>query len=74
MQLIFEPVRASWEAITRWGEPAMSLPKAAGFRWNSGLTRWTSTDPLAAVKLRDYADAATQARLDGRAPVSSTET
>lgn len=64
MQLVFEPARASWEAITRYGEPAMSLPKAAGFKWCSALTRWTSIDPLAALKLRDYADVITQAKLD----------
>ena len=64
MQSVCEPAGASWEAITRYGETGKSLPKAAGLRWNSSLIRWTSTDPMVVVKLRDYADAATQAKRD----------
>ena len=64
MQLIFEPSRGRWEAITKYGEPAMGLPKSVGFKWAPDIKRWHSADALAALKLREYADEATQSKLD----------
>jgi hypothetical protein len=70
MQLIFEGSRGRWEAITKYGEPAMGLPKAAGFKWDSGVVRWHSLDALAALKLREFADEPTQSKLDEVAAVA----
>jgi SWI/SNF-related matrix-associated actin-dependent regulator 1 of chromatin subfamily A len=70
MQLVFENARDRWEAITKYGDPAVDAVKAAGFRWDRGVTRWHHTDALVALKLRDYADKATQAKLDAVAAVA----
>jgi SWI/SNF-related matrix-associated actin-dependent regulator 1 of chromatin subfamily A len=48
----------------------MGLPRAAGFQWDRSVTRWHHGDALAALKLRDYADEGTQAKLDAAAEVA----
>ena len=62
MQLVFENSRNRWEAITEYGEG--SVPKAAGFRWQPDVKRWHAPDAFAAVRLKEYADAATQLKLE----------
>ena len=64
MQLVFESKRARWEAVTEYGEPAAQAAKASGFVWDRSVSRWHSSNALAALRIREYADEATQARLD----------
>ena len=73
MQLFFDTNRSRWEAQTRYGEPAAELAKASGFKWDSVVKRWHSANALAAMKLRDYADQATQVRLEAAVAAAKAE-
>ena len=62
MQLSYNSDRSLWEAATVWGEG--DVLKAAGLKWDKIYARWQTSDVTKAAKLRAYADAANQAKLD----------
>jgi SWI/SNF-related matrix-associated actin-dependent regulator 1 of chromatin subfamily A len=59
-KVVFTDGRFVWR-----GTPAeRHLPKAAGLCWDPDGTCWWTTDPMAAAKLANFADAATKAAID----------
>jgi SWI/SNF-related matrix-associated actin-dependent regulator 1 of chromatin subfamily A len=57
----------SWDS-KKWtwygGFSTKDIPKAAGMRWDPDGKHWWTTDPVAAAKLADYADAVAKAAID----------
>lgn len=62
MQLVYEPTRGRFEAITAYGEG--DAPKSAGLKWERTIQRWHTSDAVTANRLRDHADEGCRSRLD----------